>query len=66
MAALELELVELMAKHTAARLTGLVKMIRGLGNPKSGGARRGVHLHPQSCLKCVVRQGRRAGKDTGV
>ncbi len=29
MAALELEVVELMATHTAARLTRLVKMIRG-------------------------------------
>jgi hypothetical protein len=46
MAALELEVVELMAKHTAARLTGLVEMIRGLANPKSGGARRKVHSHP--------------------
>jgi hypothetical protein len=35
MAALELGVVELMAKHTATRLTGLVKMIRGLANPKS-------------------------------
>jgi hypothetical protein len=57
MAALELEVVELMAKHTAARLTELVELIRGLANPKSGGARRGVPLHPHPCLKCAVRQG---------
>jgi len=31
-----LEVVELMAKHTTARLTGFVEMIRGLANPKSG------------------------------
>jgi hypothetical protein len=35
MAALELGVVELMAMHTATRLTGLVEMIRGLANPKS-------------------------------
>jgi hypothetical protein len=39
MAALELDVVELMAKHTAARLAGMVGMIRGLANPKSGVAR---------------------------
>jgi len=44
MAALDLNVVELMAKHTAARLTGLVEMIRGLANPKSGGAWREEHL----------------------
>jgi hypothetical protein len=66
MAVLELEVVELMAKHTT-RLTGLVEMIRGLANPKSGGARRGLHLHPHPCLKCAVSQGRRGGKDcTGI
>ncbi len=37
MAALELVVVELMAKHTANRLTGLVEMVRGLANPKSEG-----------------------------
>jgi hypothetical protein len=63
MAALELELVELMAKHTAARLPGLVEGIRGLANPKSEVPRREVHLHPQPCFKCVVRQGLRGGKD---
>jgi hypothetical protein len=63
MAALELGVVELMAKHTATRLTGLVKMIRGLANPKSEGGRWEVHSHPQPCLKCGVRQGRRGGKD---
>jgi hypothetical protein len=41
-----LEVVELMAKHTTARLTGFVEMIRGLANPKSGGARREVHSNP--------------------
>ena len=51
MAALELEVVELMAKHTVAQLPGLVEGIRGLANPKSRGARREVHLHPQPCLK---------------
>ena len=59
MAALVLAIVELMAKHTAARRTGLVEMIRGLASPKSEGARREVHSHPQPCLKCGVRQGRR-------
>ena len=63
MAALELELVELMAKHTTSRLTGLVAMIRGLANPKSEDARREVRLHPQPCFMCVVRQGLRGGKD---
>jgi len=43
MAALVLGIVELMAKHTAPRRTGLVEMIRGLANPKSGGARWEVH-----------------------
>jgi hypothetical protein len=66
MTALVLEVLELMAKHTAARLTRLVEMIRGLANPKSGGARREVHSHPQPCLKCGVRQGRRGGKDCDV
>ena len=46
MAALVLVVVELMAKHTATRLTGLVEMIRGLANPKSGGARQEVHSRP--------------------
>jgi len=46
MDALELEVVELMAKHTATRLTGLVAMIRGLANPKSEGASREVRSHP--------------------
>jgi hypothetical protein len=41
-------------------------MIRGLSNPKSGGARRGVHSRPQPCLKCEVRKGRRGGKDCDV
>jgi hypothetical protein len=66
MSALELDVVELMAKPAAARLAELVEMIRGLAYPKSGGARRGVHLQPQPCLKCAVRQGRRGGKDGGV
>jgi hypothetical protein len=51
MATLELDVVELMAKHTASRLAGLVGIIRGLENPKSVGARRRVHLQPQTCLK---------------
>ena len=63
MASLELGAMELMAKHTATRLTGLVEMIRGLASPKSEGARR---EHPQPCLKCGVRQGRRGGKDCDV
>jgi hypothetical protein len=46
MGALELGAVELMTKHTATRLTGLVEMIRGLANPKSEGARREEHSHP--------------------
>ena len=46
MAAPELEVVELTAKHTAIRLTELIEMIRGLANPKSGGARREVHSNP--------------------
>ena len=46
MDALELEVVELMAKHTATRLTGLVAMIRGLANPISEGASREVRSHP--------------------
>jgi hypothetical protein len=66
MAALILEVVELMAKHTMAWLTGLVEMIRGLPNPKSGGARPKVHSHPQPCLKCEVRQGQGGGKDYDV
>ena len=45
-AALFLEAVELMAKHTTAQLTGLVEMIWGPANPESGGARRKVHSHP--------------------
>ena len=40
---LELDVVELMTKDTASRLAGLVGMIRGLANPKSGGARWEVH-----------------------
>jgi hypothetical protein len=59
-------IVELMAKYTATRLTGLVEMIRGLANPKSEGARREVHSHPQPCLKFEVRQGRRGSKDCDV
>ena len=66
MVALELGVVELMTKHTATRLTGLVEMIRGLASPKSEGARREVHSHPQPCLKCGLRQGRRGGKDCDV
>ena len=66
MAALVLVVVELMAKHTATRLTGLVEMIRGLASPKSEGARREVHSHPQPCLQCGLRQGRRGGKDCDV
>ena len=50
MDALELEVVELMAKHTATRLTGLVAMIRGLANPKSEGASREVRSHPTSSV----------------
>jgi hypothetical protein len=46
MTALVLEVVELMAKNTTARLTGLVEMIWGLANPKLGGARRKVNSHP--------------------
>ena len=45
---------------------GLVEMIRGLANPKSEGARREVHSHPQPCLQCGLRQGRRGGKDCDV
>jgi hypothetical protein len=66
MATLELGVVELMAKYTSTRLTGLVEMIRGLANPKSEGARREVHSHPQPCLKFEVRQGRRGNKDCDV
>jgi len=33
-------------KNLAPRLTGLVEMIRGLANPKSGGARQEVHSRP--------------------
>jgi len=66
MAAPVLEVVKLMARHTAARLTGLVEMIRGLANPKSGGARREVHSHPKPYLKCRAKQGRRGGKDCDV
>jgi hypothetical protein len=55
-----------MAKHTVVRLTGLAEMTRGLANPKSEGARREVHLHPQPCLQCEVGQGRRGGKDCDV
>ncbi len=62
MASLELGVMELMAKHTATRLTGLVEMIRGLASPKSEGARWEVHSHPL----CGVRQGRRGGKDCDV
>jgi hypothetical protein len=46
MATLGLEVVKLMAEHTTAWLKGLVDLIRGLANPKSGGARRKVHSHP--------------------
>ena len=53
MAALVLGVLELMAKHNAARLTGLVEMIRGLANPKSVGARREVHSHPQQ-IKLLI------------
>jgi hypothetical protein len=63
MAALELGVFELMAENTVARLTGLVEMIRGLANLKSEGARLEIHLHPQRCLKCGVRQRRRGGED---
>ena len=48
MAALELDVVKLMAKPAAARLAELVEMIRGLAYPKSGGARRGVRLTDKS------------------
>jgi hypothetical protein len=51
MAALELDVVEFMAKHTAARHEGLVGMIRGSANPKSGGARRRVHSQPPTLSK---------------
>jgi len=51
MAALELGVGKMMAKHTTALLEGLVGMIRGPANPKSGGARRKVHSQPQPCLK---------------
>jgi hypothetical protein len=47
LSALELDVVKLMAKHTAALLEGLVGMIRGPPNPKSEGARRKVHSQPQ-------------------
>ena len=46
MAALELDVVELMAKPAAARLAELVEMIRGLAYPKC--ARRGVRLTDKS------------------
>jgi hypothetical protein len=49
MVALELGVVELMTKHTATRLTGLVEMNRGLASPKSEGARWEVPSHPQPC-----------------
>jgi hypothetical protein len=57
MAALELGVVKLMAKHTTALLEGLVGMIRGPANPKSGSARRMVHSQPQPChgLECTQR-----------
>jgi hypothetical protein len=48
------------------KLRDWLKMIRGLANPKSEDARREVHSHPQPCLKCGVRQGRRGGKDCDV
>jgi hypothetical protein len=53
-------------KHTAGRLSGLVETIRGSANPKSGDASREVHSHPQPCLECGARQGRRGGKDFNV
>ena len=46
MATPALEVVKLMAEHTTDRLTGLVDLIRGLANSKSGGARRKVRSHP--------------------
>jgi hypothetical protein len=52
MAALELEVVELMAKHPEARLTGLPEMIRGLANPKSGSASRELLAHPALSKVC--------------
>jgi hypothetical protein len=55
-----------MAKHTTSILEGLVGMIRGPANPKSGVAMRKVHLQPQPCLKQKVIQGWRGGKDRGV
>jgi hypothetical protein len=51
MTALELCIVKLMVKHTTALLEGLVGMIQGPANPKSGVARRKVHSQPQHCLK---------------
>jgi hypothetical protein len=51
MAALEIEVMELMAKHTAVRLSGLVERIRGLATPKSGGARRRGTLAPPALSK---------------
>lgn len=51
MAALELDVVKLMAKHTAALLEGLLGMFRGPANPQSGVARRKVDSQPQPCLK---------------
>jgi hypothetical protein len=66
MAAPVLQVVKLMERHTAARLTGLVEMILGLVNPESGGGRWEVHPHPQPCLKCGARQGRKEGKDCDV
>jgi hypothetical protein len=37
MASLELSVVKMMTKHTTALLEGLVGVIRGPANPKSGG-----------------------------
>ncbi len=59
-----------MRPSQSAPTCGIVEMIRGLANPKSGGARSKVHSQPQPCLKCVwgktVWQGRREGKDCDV
>ena len=51
--------MELMAKHTTALLEGLVGMIRGLENPRSGGVSvaEGTLAHPtlsqQHCLQSL-------------